>query len=523
MVVSMPIVTICEDQKIETGFSATLMFDHRSRFPIRVSALPLEEETLWEWYFEEWLQDAYLTTQKSDRAKASVQSYGEALFSQVFKQDPDVYAEYRSCSKNLDELQIEIEGKTPEFQAIHWEAMREPNRSPFAVVGGMIRKRYRQNATRLNLPQSDVIRVLVVTARPNGDRDVKYRTISRPLIELLDNSRLPVQVDLVRPGTYEALTEHLDRANANYHMIHLDLHGALLTYDQANQAQQNHSALLFKGRLGRDRLAPFEGQKGFVAFEGEEDGEADFVEAAELAQLLQDKGIPVCILNACQSAKQVVEGGIDGRETSLGARLMDAGLQMVVAMGYSVSVTAATILMQKLYEALFDQRDLTDAVRIGRKALWNVKERKGWFNYTIELEDWLLPVVYANERVQLKLRPMQDEEREKYLEAKARQYRMDHVPTYGFVGRDLEILQIERLLIKHNLVLVQGMGGTGKTTLLTYLGEWWQRTNFVRSVFYFGYDRSAYTVDRIVDEIARSLLDRFELGRFLAQRESTLR
>ncbi|MEI2580312.1 hypothetical protein [Scytonema sp. PRP1] len=34
-------------------------------------------------------------------------------------------------------------------------------------------------------------------------------------------------------------------------------------------------------------------------------GNADPVEATELANLLTGKGIPVCLLNACQSGKQV--------------------------------------------------------------------------------------------------------------------------------------------------------------------------------------------------------------------------
>jgi hypothetical protein len=39
--------------------------------------------------------------------------------------------------------------------------------------------------------------------------------------------------------------------------------------------------------------------------EGESQGKADPVEASELADLLTGKGIPVCILNACQSGKQI--------------------------------------------------------------------------------------------------------------------------------------------------------------------------------------------------------------------------
>jgi tetratricopeptide (TPR) repeat protein len=79
------------------------------------------------------------------------------------------------------------------------------------------------------------------------------------------------------------------------------------------------------------------------------------------------------------------------------------------------------------------------------------------------------------------------------------------------VGRDLDILQIEkRLLTKRNLLLVEGMGGAGKTTLLQHLGGWWQQTNLVSQVFYFSYDERPWTRQQIMDTIARQLFSQTE-------------
>src|SRR5215470_1247026 len=78
------------------------------------------------------------------------------------------------------------------------------------------------------------------------------------------------------------------------------------------------------------------------------------------------------------------------------------------------------------------------------------------------------------------------------------------IPTYGFVGRDLDILCIEkRLLTRHNILLVRGMGGAGKTTLLRHLAAWWHTTGFVERVFYFGYDDKAWTLQQIMTDIAQ--------------------
>ena len=59
-------------------------------------------------------------------------------------------------------------------------------------------------------------------------------TISRPLVEALETGKIPAQIDMVRPGTFEALVNHLEEirdehGEGYYHIIHLDMHGALLT------------------------------------------------------------------------------------------------------------------------------------------------------------------------------------------------------------------------------------------------------------------------------------------------------
>ncbi|MEO1466604.1 MAG: AAA family ATPase, partial [Cyanobacteria bacterium J06633_1] len=71
--------------------------------------------------------------------------------------------------------------------------------------------------------------------------------------------------------------------------------------------------------------------------------------------------------------------------------------------------------------------------------------------------------------------------------------------------------------LKQENIVLEGMGGTGKTTLLNYLREWWQVTNFAQDIFYFGYDEKAHTLQQIVYEIAKGIYNRFELATFQAQ------
>jgi tetratricopeptide (TPR) repeat protein len=184
-------------------------------------------------------------------------------------------------------------------------------------------------------------------------------------------------------------------------------------------------------------------------------------------------------------------------------------------MGYSVTVSAAKLMMKPIYQQLLNGKDLTEAMRKGRLELFNNKQRRAYYNTIIDLEDWLLPVIYCRGKINLNLRPFTPEEEEKYWEHIGNQY-VFPLPEYGFVGRDLEILKMEKALLKHNILLLKGMGGTGKTTLLNYLREWWQKTNWATHIFYFGYDKKAWTLEQIVHEIGQGIYNRFEQASFQA-------
>ncbi|MEO1148536.1 MAG: tetratricopeptide repeat protein, partial [Cyanobacteria bacterium J06638_22] len=533
----MPTILIRENQPTDTGFAAILSFDNQTQYPITIQdPFDRKQERDLEFYFEQWIRFPFDNQVLAQRAAASVTAYGENLFEQVFRRDPDAYSDYRNaCQGGLSNLRIEVEGNSPDFQALHWEALKDPKQPrPFAVDGVFTRKRPQQGITPITLHPSPVINLLVVTARPDEEKDVGYRTISRPLIDAIHQAQLRVNVEVLRPGTFEALSKHLDGKEGRYHIIHFDAHGGLMTYDQFQQGVKA-DRYTFQARYGRQDIERYDGVKAFLFLEEETKGKADPVEAQELAALLTNQGIPICILNACQSGKQVKaddrtqneqpEGNpaiqnpkseIQNTETSLGSRLMAAGVQMVVAMGYSVTVTAAALMMQTLYSQLFAQKGIPDAIRLGRRELYNQKNRRVYFNQTVELEDWLLPVVYANREVDLRLRDFEPREKAEYLMQRRQQYRFAGA-TYGFVGRDLEILKIEKALLRHNILLLRGMGGTGKTTLLNYLRDWWRTTNFVKEVFYFGYDESAHTLQQILRVIGKGLYpDPYEFAAFEA-------
>ena len=258
----------------------------------------------------------------------------------------------------MSTLQIEIAG-SPAFHALHWEALKDPDLPhPLSLQTIMVRKNLATSPVQATVRPSPTINLLIVTARPSGRQDVGYRTISRPMVEALRQAGIPVQIEILRPGTYEALDKHLRQITTRhgvgyYHVIHFDVHGAVLPYAELQQEpQSNH--YVYQPRYGRPDLKPYEDEKAFLFFEEEQGSKADPVEASELAALLISHQIPIAILNACQSGKQ-----IGASETSLGSRLMQAGVQLVLAMGYSVTVSARCVDDATLYQQLFANRELS--------------------------------------------------------------------------------------------------------------------------------------------------------------------
>jgi len=348
-------ITITQTGKTDNGFTATLKFGDRSTlYPFTVqNPFNEEEEKQLEWYFEKWLTFPFTGHVKAGEAAKSITTYGEQLFKQIFT--GEIKTRYQMALEyegGFEQLEVEVSGD-PDFHALHWEALKDPQfERPIAIEATFVRPNLRPTATDIRSKPSPTLNILLVTARPGGRRDVSYRTISRPLVTALRNSHIRAQIDMVRPGTFAALEKHLEdtrdnpeRGDGYYHIIHFDLHGKLYKYDEykALKPESTSSRHLFR----EPDTEAYGGVKAFLSFNGPKPGQSERIIDDKIADLLKRHRIPIAILNACQSGKQVGE-----TETSLGSRLMAAGVQTALAMGYSVSVTAAERLMTHLYEQL---------------------------------------------------------------------------------------------------------------------------------------------------------------------------
>ena len=307
----MTTITIREQSNhTQNKYQATVSFN-KDEFPCTINnPCTNEQASDLEWYFKKYPHISDDEDQENEKkAKsiaASIKECGIQLFEQVFCN--------RTLTRRYDQEKrasiqcIEIIG-SPAFHSLPWETLHDPDESQPLALDIPIIRQYTSATKVLNVRQSPIINLLIVTARPHRENDIDYRAISRPLVNSLRQASLRVNINILRPGTYRALKNHLSECqNGYYHIIHLDVHGAL------------------------------EGNKSFVYLDSAEpENRAAPIEATQLAQLLVQHQIPITILNTCESGKQV---GLT--ETSLSGKFMEAGMPLVLAMRYRVTDGAAT-------------------------------------------------------------------------------------------------------------------------------------------------------------------------------------
>jgi len=490
------------------SFDVRVAFDDASEYPttVRDPATPAAEKLL-AWYFEEHLRFPFLDKDLERQAVDQLAEYGRSLFGQVLAGAAS--HDYRRLrDRSFDGCRLEITGSAA-FHLLHWESLRDPDmQTPLAVRLPVTRRVERLPSMFELPPERSSLNILLVTARPFGPADVGYRTISRPLLDAMRQSSQPVTLDLVRPGSWEALRGHLrsqtERHGSGWYQVaHFDLHGGFSAFAELEEQRR-------KGRyLFGVPVQPFEGNRPFLFFETAAEGKAAPVPASAVALLLAEHRIPVAVLNACQSAMQT------GSEASLAQQLVQAGVPVAVGMAYSVTVSAAALAMPVLYDRLTRGADPVAALHAARQALHDDASRQAYFDQRLDLQDWLLPVGFRQQPVQLRLRPMDDAEQARFFQRQA-DVGDEPEPEYGFVGRDLDIQAVERRLLTGpdaNELLIQGMAGAGKSTLLRHLGWWWQRTSLVEQVFAFSYEDRAWTCAQIIREIRARLLSPVEQAR----------
>jgi tetratricopeptide (TPR) repeat protein len=449
---------------------------------------PLSEDVLEDlrWYLEDFLQVPFGVYEgRGAQVAARLPQWGEAVFDAVFGSGP-AGAAYQQALARQRPVEVVFRSESAELLALPWELIRDPAR-PAALaldLAGVSRSLSAIGlADTVAVPRGR-LRVLMAICRPAGLADPGYRLIARPLLEQLESAQADIDLAVLRPPTFAALEETLlaaARAGEPFHVVHFDGHGAV------TRTPDGEGALAFESPGGRRDLVP----------------------ASRVAEAVAAGRVPVVVLNACRSAAL-------GRDLGapVATRLLQAGAVSVVAMAYSVYTVAAAEFMTAFYERLFAGDVAGAAVTAGRLRMSQHNLRpspKG----DMPLADWLVPVHYFRHDVSFPQASAPAGADHGRLTAEEPRPAADAQPgdlaaDGAFVGRDELFSRLEAEVPLHNVVVLHGPAGTGKTELAKAFGRWWRDTRGVqdrRWVFWHRFTpaEAPATLDTVLAEIGMQL------------------
>jgi tetratricopeptide (TPR) repeat protein len=446
------------------------------------------------WYLEDFLTSTHLPAEiYAARVNYELPDWGTTLFRAIFrtKGGRPIWAAIRD---RLDEIRVELAVDPGQIE-VPWELMRESRkREPLALrVRSLVYvpKETEPPPTREPAASGEPLRLLLCIARPKGQADISFRSVAVRLMHGLEHELHDrIRVDLVRPSTFEQFQQQLLDARAAdrpYSLVHFDGHGV---FDESTSRPAAH-------------------RRGYLVFEDGRGGE-EYVDGATLGSVLIEAGVSVVVLNACRSARaaqaepEPAPAGDQARPFgSLAAELSSAGVEGVVAMRYNLYLATAVRFVETLYRQLVVGRSLGESVAVARAKLAHDLRREVNFR-EYELSDWLVPVVTERRPVFISA-PAVDPGQYTTVSHAAPPIldpELPRRPSAGFIGRDESLLELDRSLQSHRMVLLQGGVGQGKTVVAAEFARWLRDTGGTRGCVLYTSLRNYGSAEQLLDDAA---------------------
>ncbi len=455
---------------------------------------PITDKNLAElrWYLESyWSWPSDIDDERAREVEGNLPKWGKALMDGIIQKSADAMRLFGRFSESDGERMLTIDTTEPRILRLPWELLRDEGGYLFSEKISVRRRMHKvkpQDIQPFDLP----VRILMVTCRPDGAGFIDPRSIATPLLEALDSMPEQFDVEFLRPPTLKALDERLrDESQPRVHIVHFDGHGV---YDKG---------------VGL----------GFLLFE-DESHQKHLVDAEQLGTLLNRSGIPLMVLNACQSAQPDDKNPF----ASVASRLIESGVGGVVAMNYSVLVETAKRFTKEFYGALARGQSANAAMDTARRDLFADTKRLTFTRphqeevVIVHLQDWFLPALYQQaEEITPFTTPPQPSPKGEGVNQSPSPFRrgargevlrasFPPAPLHGFKGRARELLDLERAFATRNTVVLHGFGGQGKTSLATQAAEWFTRTGLFARAAFISFETGA-SFDFVLNELGNALVE----------------
>jgi hypothetical protein len=429
------------------------------------------------WYLEQYLGHEPYSTTRARGAATLLQNYGQSLVNQLQLSDL-ISEDVHNLTIDIEDISFSSSGQNSVHQ-LSWEFLEDGNlwkipslsvcvRRSSGIPGQTLLASERMASWSCAKGSRQQINILLVTARDLGKGSMASTDINPSIVsDLLAGvkSRLKsakalvdLNVEVVRPGSWEALKLHLDKSHrlhghGYFHIIHFDVHG------RVKRKGKRVGLLYFSHPKHQSTMTRS-------------------VLASIVAREVGKHGIHIAILNACESARANA-----GEDANIAHNFSRAGVKNVLAMSYKASESAMRVFLEGFYvEFLVKGKNFTDSAMFARRMLRLQPTRQARFQLCSPLCDWFVPVVYTSSP-ELSLVRADVVNELSIMEENHGETTEGRAPC----GREFDLLRLEKALVANEPLYLFGPPGIGKTTFLRYVVLSWRSTSFVDAVVFLDF------------------------------------
>ena len=492
-----------------------------------VDPLTVAEETQCRWYVQRYASQEPFEGVKAVTAAGLIDGYGAKLLDQLGLN----YV--LNCGKEdaLEEqviLEVEISesGQYTEpdrngIHRLHWELLEAPSlwQNCFREivvrrrVQGVPEKKRSVRSVGLNF-QGDghySFNVLLVLARDTEVNGTSYQDVDPSVtsnvffaIQRVLRQRdlnYSLNLEVVRPGTFAAFRKHLQKSTekkgtGHFHLVHFDLHGKIANQIQEDGKKYVRIAMspdydtivdVLSNRIPTACLR-FVSSRSLTGLE--------LVPAGEVARLLQSHSIESAVLKACDSARSDKDVN-----ANLAKVFANHGVSNILAMSHKFLSSAAAPFFASFYWNFFLRRlNFSFAASKARGVLMKNPQRQARLGMKLDVKDWFISIVYiAGQEMQID-GPIASVAMYKYELGDTLDSKWAHTDE-GVIGRDYDVLRLERMLADSDVVFLQGSPGVGKSAMMRHAIESWRKTNAYDSAVFVDLLRDPITFADVEEQI----------------------